>query len=98
MYDHHTPPGKDPQAWQLAIRRASFRRHFTTYVLVNILLWAIWFLSEGRTYGHGFPWPIWPTLGWGIGIASHYASAYLSTGPGAIEKEYDKITNSKTNN
>jgi Domain of unknown function (DUF1707)/2TM domain len=37
-----------------------------TYLAVMALLWLIWLLS-----GAGYPWPIWPTLGWGIGVAGH---------------------------
>ena len=35
-------------------------------VPLAILLVAIWALT-----GAGYFWPIWPMLGWGIGVASH---------------------------
>jgi hypothetical protein len=51
-----------------AIRRLKAKRAFAMqaalFVLVNILLVAIW-ASTGR----GYFWPIWPFLGWGIGLA-----------------------------
>ncbi len=34
-----------------------------TYVVVMILLIAIWALT-----GAGYPWPVLPALGWGIGL------------------------------
>ena len=37
--------------------------------MVMALLVAIWALT-----GMGYFWPIWPALGWGIGIVSHRAS------------------------
>jgi Domain of unknown function (DUF1707)/2TM domain len=37
-----------------------------TYLAVMALLWLIWLVT-----GAGYPWPIWPTLGWGIGVAGH---------------------------
>jgi Domain of unknown function (DUF1707)/2TM domain len=37
-----------------------------TYLAVMALLWLIWLLT-----GAGYPWPVWPMLGWGIGIAGH---------------------------
>jgi class 3 adenylate cyclase len=46
----------------------SFKTHLTFYLLVNILLIGIWAASGG-----GYFWPIWPILGWGIGLAAHGA-------------------------
>ncbi len=45
----------------------SFRAHATSYLLVMALLVAIWALTSPG----GYFWPIWPMLGWGIGLASH---------------------------
>ena len=39
------------------------RTHERTYVAVMLLLVAIWALT-----GAGYFWPIWPMLGWGIGV------------------------------
>lgn len=36
------------------------------FLAVNLLLIVIWAAT-----GAGYFWPIWPLLGWGIGIASH---------------------------
>lgn len=91
-----TPQDKDPRLWELAKRRASFKQHLTTYLIVNAFLWILWYLTGGRTYGSdGIPWPVWPTLGWGIGLAFHFFGAYAGDGHNAIEKEYDKLQNKK---
>ena len=45
----------------------SFRAHATSYLLVMAMLVAIWALT---TPG-GYFWPVWPMLGWGIGLATH---------------------------
>jgi DUF1707 SHOCT-like domain/2TM domain len=37
-----------------------------TYLAVMALLWLIWLVT-----GANYPWPIWPMLGWGIGVAGH---------------------------
>ena len=37
-----------------------------TYLAVMALLWLIWLVT-----GAGYPWPVWPMLGWGIGVAGH---------------------------
>ena len=49
----------------------SFRAHATSYLLVMVMLVAIWALT---TPG-GYFWPVWPMLGWGIGLASHGLAA-----------------------
>jgi class 3 adenylate cyclase len=46
----------------------SVRIHFTVYLLVNVMLIGIWAAS-----GAGYFWPIWPILGWGIGVGCHAA-------------------------
>jgi len=92
MNYHSTPEGKDPQLWQLAQKRAGFRSHLTTYLIVNAALWIIWYFTGERGNDGGLPWPAWASLGWGIGLASHYVSAYVNTGENTVEKEYDKLT------
>jgi hypothetical protein len=42
-----------------------------TYLAVIALLWLIWLVS-----GAGYPWPVWPMLGWGIGVAGHQGRAW----------------------
>lgn len=95
MYDQTTPQGKDPRLWQLAQRRAAFKGHLAMYLIVNVFLWLLWFFSGSKTYGPGLPWPVWPTLGWGIGLAFHYIGAYVNVRPNSVEKEYEKLMNEK---
>lgn len=97
-----TPEGKDPILWGIAQKRAGFKRHALTYIIVNAFLWAIWFLSANRhqvdfdIYGwNHFPWPLWSTIGWGIGLAFHFAGAYIFPQSNSVEKEYEKLTNKK---
>ena len=47
---------------------ASVRIHLAVYVVVNVMLVAIWAASGG-----GYFWPVWPILGWGIGVGCHAA-------------------------
>lgn len=55
---------------QLALDRLKAKRAFygglVAYVIVNAFLWAIWAFGHDRAMP---PWPIWVTLGWGMGIA-----------------------------
>ncbi len=57
------PPRPRPHA------RAEFSEHLRSYLSVMALLVVIWALT-----GMGYFWPIWPMLGWGIGILSHAGS------------------------
>jgi hypothetical protein len=46
-------------------RIEAFRIHLAIYVAVNALLWLIWAYTGATTNP---PWPVFVTLGWGIGI------------------------------
>lgn len=83
---------KDELLWKQARRRVGFKRQLAMYIIVNAFFWALWFFSD-KDSAAGVPWPIWPMLGWGIGIAMSYYRAYMSDEPNAVEKEYDKLKN-----
>ena len=61
---------------QEAIGRLKARREFTShlivYVVVNAMLVALWAISTG-----GYFWPIWPLLGWGVGLVLHGWTVYF---------------------
>lgn len=50
---------------------AAFRVHAFWYVVVNLLLVAIWFFTA-EPWGSESPWFVWPLLGWGLGVAAHW--------------------------
>ena len=79
------------RARRIAEARYGFRWHALIYTFVNAGLVAIWFLT-----GEGFPWPIFPIVFWGIGLASHYMSAYHSFGRDWVERETEKILQQQT--
>jgi hypothetical protein len=93
------PEGKDPQLWEIAQKRAGFKGHLVSYIVVNAFLWSIWFFTGNQHNGidinqwntHHYPWPIWPTLGWGIGLAFHFAGAYIFPRVNSVENEYQKL-------
>jgi hypothetical protein len=86
---------KEKMLWEIAKKRASFKRHLITYVLVNIFIWAIWYFNGHREVSDKYPWPIWTTLGWGLGVAIHYFQAYISPQEDAVLREYEKLKNKK---
>lgn len=53
--------------------RTGFRTHATVFAAVNLLLFAIWLTTWLLAGGTSYPWFLWPLLGWGIGLAAHYA-------------------------
>jgi hypothetical protein len=53
-----------------AAARAGMRWHIGGYVAGSLLMIAIW-LAVGVSAGAWYPWPIWPILGWGIGVFGH---------------------------
>ncbi len=63
------------EARAAAIRRIKAKRDFKThvaiYVIVNLVLVAIWALS-----GAGFFWPVFSIVFWGMGLAFNGWSAY----------------------
>ncbi len=77
---------KNDQLWQQAKARVDFKSHLTVYVIINALLWLIWLFSSGI---YSYPWPIWPTIGWGVGVLFNYLGVYKSVN--SVEKEYEKL-------
>jgi 2TM domain len=74
-----------------AVRRLQARRefyqHITAYVIVNAGLIVIWALTSG-----GYFWPVWPLLGWGIGLVFHGWSVFgeKPITEEAIQREIDR--------
>lgn len=69
-------------------RKAEFRTHLITYILVNTMLIVIWAVTSG-----GFFWPIFPMLGWGVGLGLHAYESYGRQGPSEdrIQREMDRL-------
>jgi 2TM domain len=68
-------PTNEDELRKLAISRLRKRRDFGThvviYVIVNAMLVGIWAVT-----GAGFFWPVFPILGWGIGVAANAWDVY----------------------
>jgi 2TM domain len=53
-------------------KRRDFRGHLLVYVLVNTFLVVIWAV----TGAHGFFWPVFFIVGWGIGVVMNAWDVY----------------------
>ncbi|MEQ8909890.1 MAG: 2TM domain-containing protein [Vicingaceae bacterium] len=87
----------DEKLYEEAEARVGFKRHLAFYVIINLFLWGVWYFTRADE-GHydGF-WPIWATLGWGIGLASHYVGVYVKS-DGAVEREFEKLKREREQN
>src|SRR4051794_19753317 len=52
-------------------KRQDFRAHLLVYTLVNAMVWVIWAVT-----GVGFPWPVFLTACWGIGVIMNAYDVY----------------------
>lgn len=76
------------KAQQRAEEKVSFFIHLSVYIMVNLLLIVIWYIN-----GMGFPWFVFPLVGWGIGVTAHGVGAFAggSFVDKMAEKEYEKL-------
>lgn len=81
---------KDPQLWKIAKKRASFKEHLQSYIIVNGFFWAIWYMTDGHSDGR-IPWPAWSTVSWGIWLAFDYFDAYHGDKNTMAKREYEKL-------
>jgi hypothetical protein len=54
-----------------------FYTHLVVYIVVNLILVAIWYFTNGID---GFPWFLFPLAGWGIGLFFHWYSVFVEHG------------------
>ena len=77
-------------AKELAEKKFVFYIHIVVYIVVNSLLFFIWFFS-----GTESPWFIFPLVGWGIAVVLHFLSTFVFTEKkyldGMAEKEYERL-------
>lgn len=52
--------------------KRDFRTHLMVYLVVNAALVVIWAMS-----GAGYFWPVWPIVGWGIGLVLNGWVVYM---------------------
>jgi hypothetical protein len=74
---------EDQRQWAINRIRAkrAFWVHLTVYILVNALLVFIWAINASDYF-----WPMWPMLGWGIGVVAHAVGVGIGTSEIAEER------------
>ncbi len=86
----------DQQLWAIAKKRAKFKRSFGAYSVVIPFLWIVWYMTmPDEVRMNLFPWPIWPMLGWGLGLGIQYVNAYVIVVGSLEQREYDKLKGQK---
>ena len=87
-----TPEALREQALRRVKKRRDFHTHAFAYVMINVLIWGVWAII-GATSGSWFPWPLWVTLGWGIGLAFNAWDVYLRRpiAEDEVQREIDRL-------
>ena len=83
-----TEGGLREQAIVRLKKKRDFTTHVVIYVLVNAMLVGIWAVT-----GRDFFWPIFPILGWGIGLGANAWDVYgrKPISEGEIEREISRL-------
>jgi len=105
MSNYNATTEADSKLMKLAKKRVRAKREFVwnlaCYVLVNTFLVLIYFITDGP---FGYFWPIWPIMGWGLGVALHGVSVILTlsdTAAGSEDRvleEYNKLKRGEMEN
>lgn len=59
--------------------------HLVMYIVMNVGFVVIWW-----TTGRGYPWFLWPMIGWGMGIVAHVISLAIGPGSAAERRAIDR--------
>jgi hypothetical protein len=73
-------------ATQRVQAKKGFYIHLTVYILVNLMLIAIWYFTGARHYF----WPMWVLLFWGIGLIVNGVTVFAIRDMGWEKREVEK--------
>ena len=89
----------EEEIYKLAHKRVQDKKDFFThlivYIVINAMLIFIWAFTSA-----GYPWFIWPLLGWGIGLIFHGLNVFVFDRTGSwerseVEKEAARLRGGK---
>lgn len=69
-------------------KKHEFHVHLVIYLMVNTMIVVVWAMTS-----HGFFWPIFILVGWGVGVVANAWDAYGGDEPSEsrIHREMDKL-------
>ena len=69
-------------------KQQDFRAHLLVFTLVNAMVWGIWAVT-----GSGFPWPVFVTGAWGIGLVMNAWEAFWRRpiSEAAVQREMERL-------
>ena len=69
-------------------KKHEFHVHLAIYLMINTMIVAVWAMTS-----HGFFWPIFILVGWGVGLVANGWDAYGGDEPteDQIAREMDKL-------
>lgn len=72
-------------------KKRDFQGHLMAYVMVNAFIVVIWMATSG-----GFFWPVFPIIGWGIGLIFHAWDVYGGEPTEAdVEREMQRLKHAR---
>jgi fatty acid desaturase len=71
-----TAEARREQAVRRVKKRRDFQTHLVAYLVINVVVWGIWVVIGANSHSW-FPWPLFMTLGWGIGVAMNAWDVYF---------------------
>jgi hypothetical protein len=76
------------QALERLKKKQDFRGHLLVFAMVNALVWTVWALT-----GSGFPWPVFVTGGWAIGLVMNAWDVYWRRPitEDAVQREVERL-------
>jgi hypothetical protein len=83
------------QALDRLKKRRDLKAHLLVYTLVNLATWGIWAVIAA-TSGNSWPWPVFLTLFWGIGLVMNAWDVYFRRPitEQELEREVDRLQSS----
>lgn len=95
----HTPQDNDQRLWKIARKKVAFKEGLRTYFGINAFLWLIWYFTDGNfaSIPKGeIPWPIYPTLAWGLAMIIQYYKIHHVMKKDLVKIEFDKLKRDET--
>ena len=65
--------------------KREFYQHLVTFIFTNLFLFVVNMMTSP-----GHFWFVYPLMGWGIGLASHYFTVFGIPGSGPLDEKWEK--------